>query len=297
MEAGAQATEWTATMEVSWILSGFFVQEDVVVEMGMGTPYVMRVIYGWNDVEKRYVAFGIGNDGHSSMTHPLWVDDENMVIVQSGNMEGQAHADRSHYALDGDTLTYRSHHIMGTGPAFEGILGTFERVESIAAKPVNASFMSLPAAQELDRFDACVGKWKLSGWMAMPGTGEKMPIGATETMGPILGGHALHSTVDGDPSPVGTWRGQSYICWNRNLGCYDLVMLDNMGEFTHEHGWFVDDDHMVATSARVQYGEPLVSRGVMELENGKPKGYRAHAIAGTGEPMLVFEMSYAPAED
>src|SRR5690606_22745531 len=98
--------EWTATIETTPILGGFFLREEVHVDTG-AEPLEMITIYGWDAEKRLYLLYGVDNSGRSIHASPTFVGDDKLVSVLSGHVSGEPFVARTTHELSDGKLVYR----------------------------------------------------------------------------------------------------------------------------------------------------------------------------------------------
>ncbi len=244
-----RAPPWTAKSEVRWILDEFFVQEDIDVDVGMESNYTMRSVYRWDAENRQYVMFSAGNEGEAYVAEPHWVDDHTMVVNYASAMEGTPLVGRSTWSFGDGKYEFKNERADAAGAWFVALEGSFQKTDDVSIDAMPASFMNRPVAEPVRKLEPMCGDWRVDGWMRMPGTDEKTPIGGQEHTETILGGHVIRSHTTSDPMPSGRWVGDTYIAWNAERNRFWVVMMSNMGEFSSADGYWVDDHHFVSIGA------------------------------------------------
>ncbi|MBK8974987.1 MAG: DUF1579 family protein [Planctomycetes bacterium] len=293
--AGADAMPWTATMSVEQIHDGFFVQENVRIEVGAPMPLAYRTIYGYDTENQRYVCYTVGNDGSSHFGEYSFPERGVLQMNSAGFRHDTPWLSRGIWRIAGrNRLTYRSEVAEGTGDMRVYVDGAFERADATPPQVVDASFIDPPVAPEMETLARRIaGAFDVKGSMIMmPGMPEQK-IHGTETFTPILGGHAVHSAVVGfSEGEEGEYHADTFWTWNAHDRCYDAVYFDNMGQVGRMQARWQGDDALVTTWSGLMMGQPAVSSSVTTVGEHGPVRAVSHTAFGVAPPMKTFDSTY-----
>jgi hypothetical protein len=298
---GAPEAPWTGTLSFRKTLDGFFYEEDLTVDFGaaMPTPLQMKQIVGWDAEHQKYVKYIVSNagDGHAVDLH--WLDaDTHIELHRYLDPRGQPALSRGTTRFVADGFTYTSEGCSGGGEFFAHVEGKFTRADGgAAAKILEASFMDAEPAPQLGKASKMVGKWKVAGTMVMAPGMPEMAIGGIETIAPIWGGTVLQSTIVGDADAQSgfVYRSIGFVIFNRERGCLQNLMADNMGVCGAADCRFEGKD-LVVTGASPMMGKPAAQRAVIEFGDDGISRVTSHVLFGTAAPLKNFEATYTRAK-
>jgi hypothetical protein len=290
------AAPWTASSTIKKVLDGFFLQEDVVIDLGevMPMPIVFRTFYAYDQQTQKYMTLSVGNMGAPTASQIHWADDNTMVSVDATMEGGQFMQDRWVTKLEKDVISFKGFRSPGAGPTFPHIEGRMTRTKTAFTPPAPAQVPSgAPANPEMAQLLRMAGKYRLDGWFRPVAEMEPMTIGATETYAPIFGSSILEMNTVGDDNPAfgvyKAWSAYGFSDWKKS---FVAIHLNNMGEMASTEGRFVDG-HLVFTHSSFRMGVPSLSRSIFTFDsNGKLAKLSAHGMTGASAPLHEFEATY-----
>ncbi|MCA8956041.1 MAG: DUF1579 family protein [Planctomycetes bacterium] len=297
-DPGHPDTKWTATAWYHKVLDGFFVQEDAAITLeGMKETLLFRSFLGYDGLRKEYVVLSIGNNhtAHRAIAH--W-DGKSMVTASSQVNGGKLEVERwTTTVTDKKSMDILGMKAVGAGKFFAHVRGSYTRKgdepPKVSAADAAHAFM-VKAGAEMDKLKGFAGTFDFKGGMWMDAKQPEMPIRGRSITTAIYGGTVLETECRGDPSPMGTYKAWGALAWSPSSKCYVSLWVDNMGEASLEHGWFVDKQKLVFTAAKPSMGgTPSVMRSVVSLDDkGVLTQHRVHTIVGTGAAFQCFKLDY-----
>jgi hypothetical protein len=299
MAPDAAEEKWTSATSFEWILGGHFLREDMAIQLAeIPTKLCMSTIYGWDAENQRYVAVGISNTGDAELSE-VYFHEGALVTLKSGLEMGAPSLERwvTRYKdgvskTEGQTAT-------GVGPLFTYVKGGSKRTSEKPSKIERADAPLMPeyagmVGDHHKKLSSAAGDYTFTGWMIMPGMPEKMEIAGRESFRPIYGGMVLEFHTESEP--VGMYEAYGWMAWNEDRSCYDMVMVNSMGQAGHQLCHIVGGT-WVFTGAANSAGEPTVSRGLLRIrEDGSFGDFDSHTISGKSDPVHNFHAKYARKE-
>lgn len=266
MTDGGEEMPWTSTSTVKKILGGHFLEETVLIEMGMPVPMMFRTVYAWDHERKCYTAFGCGNMGSAGKSDMFWSPDGKMVQSKI-SMEGEdVVTERWVTEIDDDELSFVGYRAVNGGASFVHVKGTMKRKDKQTTLPAGSAKMAMsPASEELTPCHEMAGTWNYEGWVIpMPGA-PKMEIEGIETVETILGGHTVMSVVDDKPTG---YKAMSYMYWDDRSKTIKVFGVNNMGE-VHDGSAYFSDGEMLMGHAGKMRGQFMVGENRMTIGEDK----------------------------
>lgn len=293
---GGESAPWTSTSSVRRAMNGFFLQEDLVIDLGPGapSPIVFRSFHGYDRENRRYMTLSLGNVGPPSATEVHWADEDTMVSVEPSVEDGQVVVERWITWLEPDAIRFAGYRSLGVAEPYVHVEGRMTRAEKPVDEAVLAAARAFaPIGEEMTRLNRMAGTYRLRGtYRAAPET-EAMEIAGTETFKPLYGGSALEVRVVGDELPgIGVYESWAGIGWDPAKGCYTNVYVNCLGEIGRsELRW--EGERLVGTHCGLSMGRPSVLRSVLELDaKGGLLRVQGHSLTGVHPPVISFDARY-----
>jgi hypothetical protein len=227
---------------------------------------------------------------------PQFPDDNTMIVVRTGFMEGELFIERNILRIGDGTYSFEIEMATGDGPFFTTVKGSATRSAARGqALAVEASMSMAPAAAEMAALAKWVGESEVVGTMIPAPGAPEMPITGTETFSMIMGGTVLKNRVIGDAGPgAPPYEGIGFTAWNPVDQCYDMISIDNMGMSGKAQLRDMGNGVFVGTASTMMYGQPTVTRTILTCDaQGIPVSVVADAIAGSGDVQRVFSGKYS----
>lgn len=291
MVPGAEPLPWTSDASIRKVLEGHFLLEELQVDIGEGMPPLeMRILYGWDASNERYVQYAASNMGAGTVSEILWPDADTMVAMSTGAEMGMIVTQRSVTNLKDGEFTMRIDRAVGAGEFFPHVEGTYRLQESVEAAASRGAQAPAAPSGDLSDLKPMVGTWDVSGSMVPAPGAEKMTFTGTETVEPAVGGNALFHHVVGEG---GGMQYEAYgLTWrDPRKDCFVFAWADNMGDCTAEQGYLAGPGTLVTTSSGSYRGLPYAHRGILELGEGTMK-VTADRYTGTEPGLRMFEATY-----
>jgi hypothetical protein len=300
--ADSAPVRWTAVSTVEKVLGGHFIMETTRIDAGTegSTHFVMRGIIGWDAASKRFRQFAVSNAGFGGVT-TLYVAEKGKFVTSHTRSEmGRpvVEVGVSEYTKDG--CSFRVERSVGGGKFFVSVEGTMKRGgkgcpgDAIAAEPL------APPPEELAPIAKQVGDWTYKARISPMRGVPMMETSGKETVRGIMGGHAYHGVITGDPMPEAPqgYRGEFYLAWDSEQKSYVSLDIDIYGAFTVSTGYREGENRLVYSHAGSVYGEPSVSRAILGWnDDASVMEITAHRLAGTADPEKSFEGRYVRVKD
>ena len=291
---GEPAGEWKGTMTYKKILAGYFIQEDVKVDLAPGVHLAFRTIHGYDDTTGQYRSVGFGNTGIVTNARVFW-HEKTFLGSSSKIEEGQAVVDLWKTEIkDRNSLRFSIRRSVDGGPLFEQVVGDWKR----GGKAIDLARIESPAiapvAAELAKVERQLGSWKGKGGISPLPDLPMIPIAMTQKVAAVLGGHAFMGHVVGAKSPGAPrpYEAHSYLVWSPARKRYFIAEFDNYGLATAQDG-FVKGNALITTQTLVYFGVPSAVRTVTRwAADGKTVKMKAHRASALAEPDLYFEASF-----
>ena len=295
----SEPTSWTARNHTRKFLGGFWILEEMTIEMeGFPTPVEMRTICGWDAENQKLVRCSVGSMGHGGVTELAHIDGA-LVSVSAIFKQGVHLSDRVIWRAGKDSWSITLERGFNAGETFQYGEGTFRRIEAKnEATPVDAASSATPLKPEMAGAKPLLGNHRVDGWIIpMPGL-PRMDIGAVEKNRSILGGNAIESLVVGDPMPgmEGSFEAFSYFWWAEEKQCFISAWFDSMGAAEISECRPADENTWVMTRAGMLMGQPMVDRSVLTFADGGMSSVYTDRMVGTDEPQRVFKAKYSAIE-
>lgn len=289
MQPGQPAAEWQARSVYQWVLGGFWLQCDTVVEFPFGAMR-LREYLGWDAERKRYVNLAVGNSGEAMLT-TAHVGEGEMVLMMHRVQGDHPEVERAATKYGKDKMEFTITFLSAQGPSREGVTGTMKRVDKPVAMPsLDQAAPLAPVAPQMAAIAKMAGVYDGKGEMIMaPGT-PPMAIGGRDTMTALFGGAVVMTHTKGTEGMP--YEAHGFQAWSAAHGCYKLLSVDSMGMIgdfdAHLHG-----DKLIATTQGLRMGQPCAARIVMTLDkDGKPAKVVNHSCMGDAPPVQDFTMTY-----
>jgi len=292
---------WKANASTRKILGGFWILEELNVRIeGVPQGIEVKTVYGWDEEGQRLLRCTMDNADSASVTEVARTQDGALVFLEG--MRRQDFFLSMRIVLRGgeDSWSIAMERGFNGDPTFTYGEGTFKRMseESIAARePAATALAPVELVGNMTAAKPMTGHYKMEGWIIpFPGM-ERMPLAATETARPILGGQVIESRVIGDEEVTGMhFEGRSFTFWKEERQSYTTAWFDNMGNAEISEGRPSGKDAWVMTRAATLAGQPLVDRSVLTFEKGNLKAVYTDRAVGTDEPQRIFEATYSAGE-
>ncbi|MCA8955385.1 MAG: DUF1579 family protein [Planctomycetes bacterium] len=312
MAPGTPATTWTAKQTSSLAVGGHALRDDTVISFPEGTPgiqgpLVFRGYTTWDRENKRFVAYGLSNEGSVNSSEITFIDENTMLSITVGEEQGQKVVDRWVTWLKGDTLSFKGTRTIGTGDAFTHVEGSYKRTVKGVVPASTAGDAAQHKGLDLSSFkpfgevpspmaklNRMAGTYSFEGSMCMAPGGPPMSIGGKEVITPVFGGSVLWLDIHGAPPKAG---GPSYECigaiaWDKSDNRYKMIYVNNMGESGETDGWLAGDV-FIGTQSGTRGGQPYLTRSTLQLDSaGRPKSTSSHSLVGTHSPFECFKGNY-----
>jgi len=286
--------EWSSRSTVERILGGYFVQEDMVVETGMGAPFVFRTLYSWDAARKQYVYATFSNMEGARTGDMYFTPEGAMVNMASGVEDETVYTEQWTTVINGDSSTTTAWRSENGGPFRKFLEGTMQRGgDGCREIPASAGLVLAPAPDVMAALTDELGTWHFEGRVEpMPGM-PMMEISGREEIRAILGGLVHWSDIHGDPMPGAppNFHGQVYTGWSSRANCLLFVSVDNFGGWTVEKGW-LQGTRTVLTGSGVLFGLPYVTRTIIVHEDQDTLHMTSERLASTMPLSTAFTAEF-----
>lgn len=293
MQAGQPAAAWQARSIYQWVLGGFWLQCDTVVEFPFGAMR-LREYLGWDSENQRYVNLAVGNSGEAMLT-TAHVGDGEMVLMMHRVQGGQPEVERAATKFSKDKMDFTITFLAANGASREGVTGAMKRVEKVADMPALSTAGPLaPVAPQMAAIAKMAGVYEGKGEMVMAPGMAPMAIAGRDTMTSLFDGSVVMTETKGTAGMP--YEAHGFHAWSQAHGCYRILSVDSMGMIC-EMDARLTGDKMIATSQCLRMGQPCAARVIVTLDkDGKPSKIVSHSCMGEAPPMQDFTMTYAPAK-
>ena len=294
--AGSQSQPWTATMTIQRVLDGFAVQEDLIIEFGAPTPFLMRTIYGFDSSSQTPSAVAMSNEGHLNGMGYEFDGDGILVVygIDRGSDGKGTGVGRSRVEFTKDSYKFVHDGSRGAGAPFVEVEGEFKRHKGDAPKAVDVAVAKMPLGAEMKSLGALAGAYQVSGKMLMMPGAPVMDVTGVDSYLPLYGGMIMQESVAGDPTDgMPSYVSHAYIGWNSLTSNYDWFVFDNMGVATHMISrWTKPGTEMVAAGCMVSMGSPVSANAVITAGEQGITAMKCHTLWGANEPMVSFDAKF-----
>jgi len=296
-DAKSGTEPWTATMSIQRILGGFAVQEDLVIEMGAPTPFLMRTVYGFDASSGHAMAVIVSNVGQANRMGYEFHGDGILVTygIDPAHDESGTGIGRSRIEFTKDSYRFVHDGMRGAGRPFVEVEGEFTKpAGGGAVKAVDVAFANQPAGEEMKSLAAFFGKYAVAGKMMMAPGQPMVDITGTDAYQPMYGGLIALETVEGESGPeMPKYVSHSYGAWNPVTSCYDWFVFDNMGvAMSMASRWSKPGTQMVFAGSMVSMGTLVSSNTVMNLGQNGITSAKGHTLWGAEDPVVSFDARF-----
>lgn len=296
-EPGGAKTKWTTSGTCRWALNGHFLQMDWRIDFdGQEVPMIKHGFLGWDREHQRYVDVKIDNGGAVGLDEVHVMGDGSLVEFLQMNHPGMAFALRSTFLPKGEQLRHTIDVLMPDGPSLAMLDATFTRGGKGYAGGDAAPFPGAKPSLALAKLNRSAGVYKTEGEMVVLPGQPAVKITGTDAFATRFGGMVLHGHTEGEAEGLpGQYVGEVYWGHDAKQDCLVGVYVSNMGEAMAMQARWTADGRLLATTAALYQGQPMVQRMLMDFtDTGAAKGAVAHSILGTAAPFESFRATYTP---
>ena len=296
-DAAGQPMPWKAVMVYSRILSGFAVQEDLVIDVGAPTKLTMRNVYGIDQGSGDSLALGLSNQGQASLMDWAFPSADKFIVFGADRTQMGIAVGRTVLSIGKDGLTMAHEGCRDAGKYFTEVEGKFKRMASAPELGEHPAFVGTEVSAEMKAMMGMGGKWNVAGTMVMAPGMDAMPIKGTETSVALFGGHAVFSSTVGDgPDGQPAYFGHTYTVWNPVRKRYDVIGFDTMGMVMRQTGlWAEPGKTFVVTGISLWMGTLNAQSATMHLNEHGIERVVAHALANGQPSYECFNAKYVKA--
>lgn len=295
MMPGAPPADWTSSSTYQWVMGGFWLQCDTLIDFGAMGSMRFREYLGWDGENKRFVNLAVNNMGEGLLAQAHLQGNEMVLMIPRLQPDGPA-TECARVKFTADKMDMAISFLRVNGKATEDVTGTFEKVDGVDLPPLTAAKAMVPAAKEMAAMAKMAGRFDFAGQMIMAPGASPTKIRGRDTITSLFDGAVVMVETVGESDGGPQYLAAGFYVWDHAEHRHKILSVDNMGMAMAGDAW-LQGQSMVATFGGLRMGQPTMSRLVMTLDkDGGPAKIVGHSLVGEQPPVEDFSGTYTRAK-